>query len=616
MSSGRGWLALIGLLSSLTVISPANAEFAELIVPQPLRAEPDLMSAEVASLASDSRVDILERLGGWTRVRAGDLEGWLRILALRAKQPLLPSAQNVSDLFRPGATNYARATAVAGFRGVPVARPSSHALVLTIGEYGNGIPRLSGVVHDAGSARLMARALGVPEANSISLKDAELTLMGMRAALDALEARILPNDEVFLYYSGHGTRLLSYDGRAARCSEALVTADGQALMDNELQDRLARIAAKARRVVVFMDACHSGGVTARAVGVQGLSTKFWAKDGAGTCERPSNALTRGLADTKPGEGKLNFIHIAAARDDEVALDAPGSGGLASQAWLDCLAGAARDTDGSAGLSAAELAACAQPMIERLTKDNPLYSAHHLTLTGNAAMVLNRPEPLPPLSPTVPEQPAPSFQAPQEQFSPPLHVAPATPEVAPPPPPAKPDAAATLRDIHANRDDRRVVHLTTDKPAYRVKQDRVTFTLNSSHAGYVYLLMVGSDGKRFDLLFPNQKDDRNHILAGETWKLPRAGWSIRAGGPAGKDYLLAIVSDNPRDFSGLGMQAAGPFSVLSVSPGTTRDILFVSDVSANANTAGCLEVGQTRTMAIANACSDAYGADLITLDEVE
>lgn len=578
------WLLLL-LLSV-----PAMA--ASLIRAQPLLAAPDGQAAVVATLNAGAAAEVLERRGGWSRVRVAGKEGWLRLLALREDRSVLPGAGNVAGLFRADATDNPNIVAVAGFRGLPPPRASAHALILAIGSYSGGIPALPGVARDADSAALMARALGVPEANTTVLRDAALDLAGMRAALDTLEARVLANDEVFLYYSGHGTRLEAFDGRAARCAEALVTADAQALMDDELRDRLQRLAAKARRLVVFLDACHAGGVTTRAV-VDGhpsgnpgdnpggrLSGKFWAKSGAATCERPSNALTRSLRAASPGEGKLNFIHIAAARDDEVALDDSQRGGLATLAWLDCLSGAARDGDASAGLSVAELAACAQPRIERQAAGNERFAAHHLSLTGNVDMVLAAPA---------------------------AGVAPEAREHA---------AVAALRDIHANRDDRRVVRQVADKPAYRIKRDPVRFSLSSSHEGYVYLLMVGSDGKSFDLLFPNRKDDRNHILAGETWQLPRPGWGIRAGGPAGRDHLLAVVSDTPRDFAGIGMRPAGPFSALPASAMSARDIQFVSATSAHAASADCEATGPRRTLEVVAACSDAYGADLISLEEIE
>ena len=57
--------------------------------------------------------------------------------------------------------------------------------------------------------------------------------------------------------------------------------------------------------------------------------KFYAKAGEESCQRPVNALTRSLivtgTDADAGKGKLNFIHIAAAR--EVARRWGASDGL-------------------------------------------------------------------------------------------------------------------------------------------------------------------------------------------------------------------------------------------------------------------------------------------------
>jgi hypothetical protein len=574
---GAAMLPLLALCA-LSFNIPASA--AELIRAQYLLAEPLAHAAVVQALPAKTQVEVLERRGGWSRVRAGALEGWLRLLALRDNRHNSWSGLSLGALFNSDKDRHSRITGVAGIRGLPSPRPSAHALILTIGEYRNGIPRLKGVAHDAESAALMASALGVPDENITSLNDAALTLDGLRAALDGLEARVMPNDEVFLYYSGHGTRLPAFDGREKRCAEALLTIDGSALLDSELEQRLQRIAAKARRVVVFVDACHAGGVTLRDASADGFSAKFFAKSDGETCERPINALTRSLivteADADAGNGKLNFVHIAAARDNEAALDDGVRGGLATQAWLDCLAGGATDLDGSTGLSARELQACAQPRIEQLAQGNSRFSAHHLTLNGNVDMVLAGPDELPPNA----------------------------------------NPTAVLKDIHANRDDRRIVLLEADKTAYKIGQDRVRFNLTSSHAGYVYLLMAGSDGKHFDLLFPNKRDDRNRIQAKETLALPRAGWAFKAGGPAGANQLLAIVSDKPRNFSGIGMRPSGPFSSIGTTSLAARDIQFVSAGVVQTTLPECAMTGALRTTDIAAACSDGYGADLISLIEID
>jgi len=586
---------ILGLMLSLALFGAVGvANAAELVRKQFLLSEPAANASQIRVLPAKTQVEILERRGGWRRVSVDGSEGWLRVLALRENPKAVSTGQALLSLVQKDTQAHQRVTSIAGLRSMPSPRPSAHALILTIGEYQNDIPRLKGVVHDADTAAMMARALGVPDENVTAMSDAQLTLAGMRSALDGLQARVLPNDEVFIYYSGHGTRLNAFDGREKRCAEALLTVDGSALLDSELEQRLRDIAQKARRVVVFLDACHAGGLTTRVVEnvaenseSDRYSAKFWAKSNqqtgvSETCERPVNALTRALivgetdVAAKNATGKLNFVHIAAAREDEAALDDGQRGGLASQAWLDCLAGAALDRDGSAGLSVRELQMCAQPRINQMAQGNSRFLPHHLTLDGNVDMVLAAPDELP--------------------------------EVV--------DALAVLKDIHANRDDRRLVRLSPDKPAYKVKRDRVRFTLQSSHSGYVYLLMVGSDGKHFDLLFPNKKDNRNIIQADEIWTLPRPHWAIRAGGPAGTNHLLALVSDTPRDFAGLGMRPVGPFSVLGASPSSARDIQLVTAGSSQAESTECSMSGEHRTLDIADSCSDAYGADLINLIEID
>jgi hypothetical protein len=61
----------------------AWAEPATVIRATELKAEPASDAATVAQLAENARVDALERKGGWTRVKAGAAEGWVKMLALR-----------------------------------------------------------------------------------------------------------------------------------------------------------------------------------------------------------------------------------------------------------------------------------------------------------------------------------------------------------------------------------------------------------------------------------------------------------------------------------------------------------------------------------------------------
>ncbi|MEK7260997.1 MAG: caspase family protein, partial [Pseudomonadota bacterium] len=210
-----------------------------------------------------------------------------------------------------------------------------HALILTISQYQGGVPPLAGVQQDGKSATAIARKMGVPEKNIVRLSDQQLTLAGMRRAFDDLTNRLQPNDQVFIYYSGHGSRTLVREQGAERCAESLVTVDADFLTDTEFEQRLKKLSQKADKVIAFLDACHSGGVTTRAVGgkAPAFSPKYWAKGGVEACAKPVNRLTRGLnANAKSaGSGARNFVYIAAARDNEISLDQPGKGGVATQA---------------------------------------------------------------------------------------------------------------------------------------------------------------------------------------------------------------------------------------------------------------------------------------------
>lgn len=470
--------------------------------------------------------------------------------------------------------------AVLGLLGSSPAWATTHALIMSIGDYQNGVTPLGGVHYDMESARQIAHTLGVTDENITQLHDGELTLDGMRNALDSFIKRVAPNDEVFVYYSGHGGREYVRDP-VERCAESLVTVNGQGFTDAEFSARLEQLAAKARRVIVFLDACHSGGVTTRAIHGAAkkarFAPKYWAKGRADACGHPSNIIVQSLTQKTRslGDGAQNYVYISAARDDEVSLDEPGKGGLATQAWIQCLSGGAADLDGSGAITADEVRVCAQQRIDNAVAGAEEVKPHHIKIIGNAnaVMALNTSN---------------EAKAGAAKSASPYN---------------------TLLDIYHGRDDRRLVTLKAEKTKLRIGQDKVEFTLSSTHSGYVYLLMVGSDGKTFDLLFPNALDKGYHLEASETLRLPAPNWQIQVQGPKGKDHLLAIVSDAPRDFSGLGAKPAGPFSVLDANVSAARDIQLVTSGQKGAKECDKSHAADGR-------CSDAYGAAILSVEEVE
>jgi hypothetical protein len=80
----------------------------------------------------------------------------------------------------------------------------------------------------------------------------------------------------------------------------------------------------------------------------------------------------------------------------------------------------------------------------------------------------------------------------------------------------------------------------------IGKDPFTFNVRANTDGYLYAVMLGSDGKSFYLLFPNKLDQDNKIKANVRYTFPRPGWSIKAGGPEGTNRVLFVVSPSARD----------------------------------------------------------------------
>jgi hypothetical protein len=150
------------------------------------------------------------------------------------------------------------------------------------------------------------------------------------------------------------------------------------------------------------------------------------------------------------------------------------------------------------------------------------------------------------------------------------VAQPTPEPAPAPapaivlPPTEPMLAslATLTDIEQQRDPRMVLDVKLNKTALKIGKDALDFSIKSSHDGYIYLVLLGSDRKSFYVLYPNGLDNDNRIKAGQTRKLPRPDWQLQAAGPPGLNHLLVMVASSPRQIDRLTMaepNATNPFT---------------------------------------------------------
>jgi serine/threonine protein kinase len=212
----------------------------------------------------------------------------------------------------------------------------------------------------------------------------------------------------------------------------------------------------------------------------------------------------------------------------------------------------------------------------------------------------------PSSPPTPP-PAPLAQAPAQVPGPT-----ATPTPEPPPAPAAAPKPFTVLDeidrIFQERDRDHSVTVALDKAQVRIDRDRLSFRVRSSQPGYLYVLMVGTDNQHFYKLFPNAVDATNRIEAGKEMVLPRRGWTMVAGGPAGFNQFVAVVSASPRDFADTGLVNVDPFAEFPLGDAAALAARHVGTQSPFLGKVVCPKRDDS--------CSDTYGAAVFTIEEVD
>lgn len=423
------------------------------------------------------------------------------------------------------------------------AMAANHCLIMSIGNYSNPNASLPGIDIDERNAAKIAEAMGVNEGSIYYLRDSQMSDNGVAAAFSQLNNKITRGDNVFIYYSGHGTQRDAASG-GAKCSEGMVTYDMKMFSDSRIQDALSALADKAGQLVFMNDSCFSGGQAeaksaSRSAGAK-VSKSYKLYESVSntpgySCGDAINAkMTRNLVPVAQKKG-ANLLYVAATQDNEVA-SATNHGSAATLAWLECMKPES-DSNSSNTLSGEEIRVCAQRYLD---KNN---FSQHITLVGNKDLPV-------------------SFVG--NGLLPEVNSGQA--------------AAAALADIRNGASPEIQVALRVASSRMKINSDALDFSVTTSKAGYLTILQVGSDGKTFNRLFPNELDQNNYIQPG-TVRLPHASWALKAGGPAGTSHLLAVVSDTPRDFAA-GMREEGPFR----SGNSTRNLVVVA-TGVNSNDPG-------------------------------
>ena len=178
------------------------------------------------------------------------------------------------------------------------------------------------------------------------------TFANIYAALEHLGSRdVEDGDRVFIYYSGHGSRVRVDSSAGTLFREALVPVDFNArlgdprmLFDFEVNRLLAAVAARTGAVTVILDCCHSAGATREASQTQTTPRSLDLASDAGLPapialqleqDRSAVASSRGI------RGNVDDCQIiAACLDHELAGESSRAGdrshGLLTRALLDQL----------------------------------------------------------------------------------------------------------------------------------------------------------------------------------------------------------------------------------------------------------------------------------------
>ncbi len=146
---------------------------------------------------------------------------------------------------------------LAGF--IEPAEAARRALLVGVSDYADPKASLRGPRNDVRDMKAtLLQHLEYQESEILVLEDARATKAGIQQAFESwLIAGSAPGDEIFFYFSGHGSQVEDLDGdEEDGLDETLVAYDLKHLLDDELGVLLDRLTG--RLVTVVVDACHSG----------------------------------------------------------------------------------------------------------------------------------------------------------------------------------------------------------------------------------------------------------------------------------------------------------------------------------------------------------------------
>ena len=206
---------------------------------------------------------------------------------------------------------------------------NAFALLVGIAAY-QSIRPLSKTVTDARDLHDVLLQNGFPASNLALLSDSEATKAAISGKLEWLARHAQSSDTVVIFFSGHGAQYIGgfWPGEYLCPVEAALDKVKDTLIATD-EFSAALKAIRAGRLVVFLDACHAGGI--------------------GETKDPSTQVKAGFTDDaysllSQGQGR---VVIASCRSDEVSYELSGMrNGLFTHHLLEGLRGGAAEQDGA------------------------------------------------------------------------------------------------------------------------------------------------------------------------------------------------------------------------------------------------------------------------------
>lgn len=251
----------------------------------------------------------------------------------------------------------------------PTGYPQGHALLVGVANYQkiSSLPAaILNDVNDVAATLSSPQHCGYTPANVVTLLDADATRGAVLKGLTELAARTGPDDTACVFFSGHGGIVGSPGNEySVLCTVESDLADigNTTVSSNEFAAALAQI--KAKRLLVFIDACHAGGAA--------VSKRL--TDGKGH-ELKSGYSHETFAKLAVGSGRALMASCRADEESNVLIGARNS--VFTTALLAGLQGAA-DKNGSGFIKVFDLFKYVAEEVPKLIPEgqHPIFKADNL-----------------------------------------------------------------------------------------------------------------------------------------------------------------------------------------------------------------------------------------------